>query len=164
MRLFGFLPVVARRSVVALGVAGMMLTMAPAAFAQDPAQQAPAQPAAPDPFKFAQGSPAIVMIQVKPGNETTLESAVSAVKSKMAASEKPEVQAQAQTINLMKLNVPIPDGQPAVYIIYIESPTGASYNIEAILGEIGEWRQDSEIYKQFSSAIAQWAPWPLVRK
>ena len=41
---------------------------------------------------------------------------------------------------------------------------GASYNIQNMLDEIGEWREDSEIYKQFSTSISTWAPWPLMKK
>lgn len=167
MRLFGFLPVMARRTVVALGVAGMTLTMAPVAYAQDPAAAAPqqaAQPAAPDPFKFDPSRPAIVMIQVKPGNDATFEAAFAAAKTKMAASEKPLLQQQAKTMNLMKLDVAGDPAQPVIYIVYLDTPTGASYNIQNMLDELGEWRADSELYKQFSAAIHQWAPWPLVRK
>lgn len=157
MRLFGFLPVVARRTVVALGVAGMMFVGASTAQAQDAAQ-------APDPFKFNSAQPAMIMIQIKPGTEATFEGVVAELKTKMAASEKAEVVAQGKTLNLVKADLQIPEGQAPVYLIYLDAPTGASYNIEAILTEIGEWRQDSELYTKFVAAIHQWAPWPLVRK
>lgn len=165
MRLFGFLPVVSRRVVVALGVAGMLFTVAATAQAQDPAAaQQPAAPAAPDPFKFDPSKPAMVMISVKPGTGATLEAAFAAVKTKMAASEKAPVVEQGKTMNLLKLDVAPTEGQPVIYIVMLETPSGGSYNIQNILDEIGEWRADSELYKQFSEVIVQWAPWPLVRK
>lgn len=167
MRVFGFLPVVGRRTVVALGVAGMMM-MASTAQAQEPPPppvQEPAAPAPPDPFKFNPSSPAILMIQINSGAEATFEQAFAAVKTKLAASEKPTANAQGRTMNLMKLDTPPAAGQPAIYVVMLDAPVaGASYNIQNILDEIGEWREDSEVYKQFSSSISTWAPWPMVKK
>ncbi len=170
MRVFEFLSVVGRRTVVALGVAGMMM-MASTAQAQEPpptpppAQEQPAAPAPPDPFKFDAAHPAMLMIQINSGSEATFEQAFSAVKTKLAASEKPAANAQARTLNLMKLNTPPAAGQPSIYVVVLDAPVaGASYNIQNMLDEIGEWREDSEIYKQFSTSISTWAPWPLVKK
>jgi hypothetical protein len=172
MRLFGSLPVMSRRTVVALGVTGMLFSMASVAQAQEPpptpppaAAAAPAQPEAPDPFKFDGSKPAMLMIQVKPGNEATFEAALTAVKAKLGASDKPNLPAQAATLNLLKLDAPPTEGQPVIYVIYLESPTaGVSYNIQNMLDSVGEWTADSELYKQFSTAIHMWAPWPLNRK
>lgn len=168
MRVFGFLPAVGRRTVVALGVAGMMM-MASTAQAQEPPPpppvQEPAAPAPPDPFKFDPSSPAILMIQINSGSEATFEQAFAAVKAKLAASEKPAANAQARTMNLMKLNTPPAAGQPSIYVVVLDAPVaGTSYNIQNMLDEIGEWREDSEVYKQFSSSISTWAPWPMVKK
>lgn len=166
MRLFGFLPVFGRRVVVAFGVAGMVL-MASTAQAQDPAAQQAAAPAAaqPDPFTFDGSNPALLMLSIKRGEEATFEAAFTEMKAKLAASEKQTAKDQSSTFDLLKLAAALPEGQPAIYVVVVNKPVaGVSYSIEKILEGVGEWRADSELYKKFVAAIAQWQPWPMIRK
>lgn len=170
MRLFGFLPVVARRTVVALGVAGMMLTMAPAAFAQDAAQQAPA---APDQFKFSGTNPVMLMLQINSGQEATFEQAVNEIRQGLAASDKPELQAQAKSLNLLRLEAEIPAGQPRLYFVHLDPPVaGVSYDWTQILYYSGAWKADDVearkvidgIFEKLKASVAQQQIWPLSKK
>ncbi len=172
MRLFGFLPVMARRTVVALGVAGMTLTMAPAAYAQDAAAAAPQQ-AAPDPFKFDGANPVFIMLQIKSGQDATFEQAFLAIRNGLAAAAKPELQAQAKSMTLLRVNADLPPGTARPYVISLDPPVaGVSYNFTVMLYESGAWKADDievrkvidEIYKNLAASVEQQFIWPLVKK
>jgi len=80
MRLSGILPVMGRRVVVALGVAGMLM-VASAASAQTAA--AAAQP--PDPLKFDGTHPAMILLSIKADQEAGFTAAIAAMKAGLAA-------------------------------------------------------------------------------
>lgn len=172
MRLFGFLPVMNRRTVVALGVAGMLM-MASTAQAQDPPPAAAAQPAAPDQFKFDGTSPIMLMLQIKAGQEATFEEAFTTIRNGLNAAAKPELQAQGKSMTLLRLTVDLPPGQARPYVIFLDPPVaGISYDFTKILYESGAWKAEDlevrkvvdEIYGKLAASVEQQAIWPLVKK
>lgn len=172
MRLFGFLPVMGRRVVVALGVAGMLM-VSQAAQAQDaaPAEQA-AQPEAPDQLKFDGSKPVMLLLSIKPGQEMVFEDGYNQVKAGLAASSKPEAQAQARSFNLMKVNATPGPGQPSLYVLYLNPPVAnVSYDWVKILYYSGAFDTEGEarakvdaIYEKFSASLESQNLWELIRK
>lgn len=176
MRLSGVFPVMGRRTVVALGVAGMLM-MASAAQAQEPPPaQPPAQaaaPAAPDLFKFDGTHPVMLMISVKPGQEAVFEEAFDAVRKGLAASDKPELQAQAKSMVLLRLTSDIPPTMNRPFVVYLDPPVAnLSYNFTKMIYESGAWKADDvevrkqidPIYEKFVASVAEQGIWPLVKK
>lgn len=164
MRLFGFLPVASRRTVVALGVAGMMM-MASVAQAQEPAAQ--------DQFKFDGAGPVMLMLQIKSGQDATFEEAFAAIRTGLAAAENPQLQAQGRSLTLLKLTVDPPPGQARLYLIYLDPPVaGASYDFTKMLYDSGAWKADDievrkvidDIYGKLVASVEQQAIWPLAKK
>jgi hypothetical protein len=165
MRLSGFLPVVGRRVVVALGVAVMMMVAASAQAQTPPAAAAPAAQEKPkDAFKF-EGTPAgpiLLMIQIKPGQEAAFEEAY-----------KPELQAQAKTMNLLRLTLDLPPDAPRPYVVVLDPPTpNVSYDFVAMLYYSEAWKADDPevrktidaIFEKLKSSVHQQAVWTMVRK
>jgi hypothetical protein len=72
MRLSGILPVMGRRVVVALGVAGLLM-VATSAQAQETPPAAAAQQEPPDLLKFDTATPKMVLLSVTVGQEATFE-------------------------------------------------------------------------------------------
>jgi hypothetical protein len=180
MRLSGFLPVVGRRVVVALGVAVMMMV---AASAQ--AQTAPAaQPE--DPLKFDGQHPAMVLLSIKAPAEAGFVESIGKMKALMAASTNPKAQAMGSGMAVYKLNVPasvqVAEAGPVfVYILQMETPVaGQSYNPLQIFyysgfflplddkGQPGgtpeERKKVDDIYNPIVAAVANLVPWPLIKK
>jgi hypothetical protein len=175
MSLFGSLPVNARRTVVALGVAGMLFSTVATAQAQDPAAAAPQQaaPAAPDPFKFDGMNPVFLMLTVKSGQEATFEEAFTAVRNGLMAADNPQLQSQGRSMTLLRLTADMPPGANRPFVVYLDPPVaGVSYNFTNILYESGAWKADDlevrkvidEIYKKLADSVAEQAIWPLVKK
>lgn len=171
MRLFGVLPVMARRTVVALGVAGMLFTMASTAQAQDAA--AAQQPAAADPFKFDGANPIMLMLQIKSGQEATFEEAFTAIRNGLNAAAKPELQAQGKSMNLMRLTADLPPGQARPYVVLLDLPVaGQSYDFTQMLYYSGAWKADDvegrkvvdAIFEKLKASVEQQAIWPLAKK
>lgn len=167
MRLFGFLPVVARRTVVALGVAGMMFTVASPAQAQEPAA------AQADPFKFDGSGPIMLMLQIKSGQEATFEEAFTAIRAGLTAAENPQLQAQGRSLNLLRLNVDLPPGQARPYVIFLDPPVSThSYDFTKMLYESGAWKADDvearkgidAIYEKLAASVQEQAIWPLSKR
>ena len=124
MRLSGVLPVVGRRVMVALGVAVMMLVAASAQAQTPPAAAAPQDKPA-DMFKFDANvaGPVLLMIYIKPGQEAPFEEAYDAIRKGLAASSKPELQAQAKTMSILRLNMDLPAEAPRPYVVVLDPPT-----------------------------------------
>lgn len=148
----------------------LMMTLAAAfvpalAAAQEPqTQEAPAQPAAPDPMKF-DGGTAIILNEIKPGKEADFEAVWSEIKSALAASEKPEFQQQAASLKMYKLGTPLPAGSNAIYVFALEPiASGMTYDPVKILFESGVFERPKadELYARLSDAYARITPWPLV--
>jgi len=174
MRLSGFLPVVGRRVVVALGVAVMMIVAA-SAQAQTPpttpAQPAAAQPEAPDTLKFASATPVMLLLSIKPGQEATFEQGFSEMKAGLAAA-KPEHQAQAKSMQLMKVDLAAA-GQPVIYILYLDPPvTDLSYDLTKIhyyggafdVSTVEARKKVDDLYAKFTASLAGVNAWPIVKK
>ena len=170
MRLSGVLPVVGRRVVVALGAA-VMLLMAASAQAQTPA--AAAQPDPPDPFKFDGTKPVMVLLSVTKGQEATFEAGFNEMKAGLAASSKPEFQAQAKSLNLLKVDAVPPEGQPALYLMFLDPPlSNVSYDITKTLYYSGAFdvstpelrKKVDEIYDKFKASLTNQTIWPIVKK
>ena len=173
MRLSGLLPVVGRRVVVALGVAVMMMVAASAEAQTPPAAAAAAQPAAEDPFKFAGDKPVMLLLSVTQGQEATFEAAIGEMKAGLAASTKPEFQAQGKSLQMMKVDAPLPAGQPAVYLVFLDPPVkDISYDITQILYYGGAFdvstpelrKKVDELYAKFTASLASRNIWPLAKK
>ena len=178
MRLSGVWPVVGRRVLVALGVAVMVMVMvaAPAQAQTPPAAAAPAAQEKPkDAFKF-EGTPAgpiLLMIQIKPGQEATFEEAYDTIRKGLAASTKPELQAQAKTMNLLRLTLDLPPDAPRPYVVVLDPPTpNVSYDFVAMLYYSEAWKADDPevrktidaIFEKLKSSVHQQAVWTMVRK
>lgn len=170
MRLSGFLPVIGRRVLVALGVAGMLMV---AASAQAQTAAAAAQPEQADPFKFDGTKPVMVLLSVKQGQEASFESAFSEMRAVLTAATKPEFQAQGKSMQLMKVDLPLPPEQPAVYLLYLDPPVpGLSYDITQIMYYAGAFdvstpelrKKVDDHYAKFTASLASRNIWPIVKK
>lgn len=173
MRLSRVFPVMGRRTVVALGVAGMLM-MASVAQAQDPAPaQAAAAPAAADPFKFDGTGPVMLMITVKGGQEAVFEEAYTAIRTALNASDKPELQAQGKSMQLMRLTADLPAGQARPYVVFLDPPVAnQSYEFTQLLYYSGAWKADDvevrkqidAIFEKLKASVDSQGIWPLARK
>jgi hypothetical protein len=171
MRLSGVFPVMGRRTVVALGVAGMLM-MSSVAFAQ----AAPAQAAAPvaaDPFKFDGTSPVMLMITVKGGQEAVFEEAYVAIRTALNASDKPELQAQGKSMQLLRLTADLPAGQARPYVVFLDPPVAnQSYEFTQLLYYSGAWKADDveirkqidAVFEKLKASVESQGIWPLARK
>jgi hypothetical protein len=172
MRLSGVFPVFGRRTVVALGVAGMLM-MASAVQAQDPAPAQAAAPAAADPFKFDGTSPVMLMITVKGGQEAVFEEAYVAIRTGLNASDKPELQAQGKSMQLLRLTADLPAGQARPYVVFLDPPVAnLSYEFTQLLYYSGAWKADDvevrkqvdAIFEKLKASVESQGIWPLARK
>jgi hypothetical protein len=171
MRLSGFLPVVSRRVVVALGVTGMLL-MASSVSAQDvPAAAAPPQEE--DALMFDGSKSMMLLLSVTVGQEATFEAGFNEMKAGLNATAKPEYMAQAKSMQLMKVDAVPPAGQPVLYLLFLDPPVPAlSYNITKILYYGGAFDVSTpeartkvdELYAKFSASLANQNIWPLLKK
>jgi len=174
MRLSGVLPVISRRVVVALGVAGLLMV----------ATSAQAQEAAPaDPLKFDGTHPAMVLLQIKAPAEAGFVESIGKLKELLAASTNPKAQALGSGMTIYKLNVPASVQQAEVgpifiYVLHMETPVaGQSYNPLQIFyysgfflpldekGQPGgtpeERKKVDDVYNPIVAAVANVVPWPL---
>lgn len=168
MRLSGVFPVIGRRTVVALGVAGM-LVMASAAQAQEPPPaQPPAQaaaPAAPDPLKFENAELVILLWQIKPEKADDFAALIKELKAKMVANEKPEVKAHGESIKLMRVQTDPAVAGPALFLLSLDPPSALSYDsVKMIYDQAGFTREEADaLYKRLADAHVQLVPWNIKR-
>lgn len=127
-----------------------------------PAQQAPAAPAA-DVLKFSSQT-AIVFNQIKADKTADFEAVWTEIKAGLAASSKPELQAQAASMKMFKLDVQLPPTEPRIYLFYINPVPGATFDPVKILFESGafERAKADELYAKLKDTYTQIQPWPLV--
>ena len=172
MRLLGSMPVLVRRVVVALGVAGMLLVASPVR-AQDAAASQQAAQDEPDPFMFKSATPVMVLLSINQGQEATFESGYREMIAGLMAGAKPEFQAQAKSMQLMKVDLPTTAGQPVVYVLYLNPPiTTLSYDFTKIfyyneafdVSTIEARKKVDDIYAKFTASLASRNLWPLVMK
>ena len=126
------------------------------------AQQAPAAPAA-DVLKFSSQT-AIVFNQIKADKTADFESVWTEIKAGLAASSKPELQAQAASMKMFKLDVQLPATEPRIYLFYINPVPGATFDPVKILFESGafERAKADQLYAKLKDTYTQIQPWPLV--
>ncbi|HUR20315.1 MAG TPA: hypothetical protein VMZ90_05860 [Vicinamibacterales bacterium] len=176
MRLSGFLSVVGRRVKVAAGVAAMMMVATSAQAQTPPAAAAPASQEKPkDMFKF-EGTPTgpiLLMMQIKQGQETAFEEAYDTIRKGLAASTKPELQAQAKTMNLLKFNTDLPAEAARPYVVILDPPTpNVSYGFVEMLYYSEAWKADDvevrkqidAIFEKLKGAVVQQGVWNMVKK
>jgi hypothetical protein len=170
MRLSGSVPVLGRRMMVGLAMAGMLLVAAPG-FAQDPAAAGAQEP--PDMLLFKTAAPVMMVLSVNQGQEATFESGYRDVIAGLNAASKPEFQQQAQSMQLMKVDLPPSAGQPVLYLIYLNPPmTMVSYDFTKILYYSGAFdistpearTKVDDIFAKFKVALAGTNVWPLAKK
>jgi hypothetical protein len=159
---------------VALGVA-VMLMVAASAQAQTAPAAAAAQEKPKDLFKFDANlpGPILLMIQIKPGQEAVFEEAYDTIRKGLAASSKPELQAQAKTMNLLRLTTELPADSPRPYVVVLDPPTpNVSYDFIAMLYYSEAWKADDvevrktidSIFEKLKASVAQQGVWNMVRK
>ena len=162
MRLFVAQPV--RRLMITALAALFVVWTAAVASAQDAAAQQPAAPAQPDPLRFAAG-PLIIYNQIKGDKAADFEAAWGEILKGLAASSKPELQAQASAVKMYKIGGAAAPDQPRVYVFYVEQlpAGGATFDPIKLLYESGafERAKADEVYGKIKDAYMQIAPWPL---
>lgn len=168
MRLSGFFPVMGRRTVVALGVTGMLAVASMAQAQTPPPAQPPAQaaaPAAPDPLKFENAELVILLWQIKPEKADDFASLIKELKAKMATNEKPEVKAQGESIKLMRVQTDPTVAGPAIFLLMLDPPVSMTYDsVKMIYDHAGFTREEADaLYKRLSEAHMQLAPWNIKR-
>ena len=172
MRLSGFLPVMSRRVLVALGVAGMLL-VASSGYAQVAAPAQEGQPEVKDAFKFDGSTSVMVLWSVKQGQEAAFEEAFNEMKAGLVGATKPAFQAQGNSMQLMKVDAPPAAGQPVLYLLFLDPPvTDLSYNITQVLYYGGAFdvetpearKKVDDLYAKFTAALASQNIWPIVKK
>lgn len=174
-----------RRSFVTVGFA--LLVGASTAQAQSqapaapPASQTPAAAAAPaqapapadDPLRFKSDSAAIIF-SVKPEATADFEAGYKALLAQMAVTAKPGMKELGASMQLSKLAAPAVAGQPAVYLMWIQTPSKEfSYVYGKILFYSGKEQGDkydgifekqedaTAIYQKLFGAISGINPFPV---
>lgn len=127
-----------------------------------PAAQQPAAPAA-DVLKFSSQT-AIVFNQIKADKTADFEAVWAEIKAGLAASAKPELQAQAASMKMFKLDVELPPTEPRIYLFYISPVPAVTFDPVKILFESGafERAKADELYAKLKDTYTQIQPWPLV--
>jgi hypothetical protein len=124
-----------------------------------------------DPLKFTTDA-AIVIWQVKPEAAADFEGAWTAIKTKLAASDKPEWKELGDGLKMFKVTAAgMPAGSPVVFVFQLNPPSKAlSYDPSKILyAPGGLWTDRAEsdaLFKKIADAlVAQGglAPWPLAK-
>ena len=176
MRVVGLMSASSRRAIVLLGLVAVFAAtssvraqQAPAAGAPAPAPaQAPAPP--PDGMKFSSDA-ALVIWSVKADQTANFEKVMAALKTRLSASDNPEVKALAEGMKLFKAAVPPQAGQPVSYLHRIDPASKTlSYNPTFLLFEakkadgmttIFERAEAKELYDLLIAAIDNLNPLPL---
>lgn len=160
MALFGFVSAAGRRAVATVGLAAVFgLASAQAQEPAAPAQaQAPAQPAQQeDLFKFSTGA-GYFQFLVNPAQAADFESVWTAIFTKLAASEKPELKEIGTSLKMYKAD-PQPGGNPQVTYLFVADPAPAtqSFSISPfLLFESGlfERPEAEQLFAKISASVA----------
>jgi hypothetical protein len=120
------------------------------------AQQAPAAGGAQEDAFLFTGDAGVVIFQVKPTATADFEAAWGEIKTKLSASDKPDLKTQGESIKIFKMNAaPAPD-QPVGYLLSIESPVKASYNpVKILYAQGGPWDRAAAdaAYKKIAESV-----------
>src|SRR5688572_21974755 len=127
------------------------------------APQQPAAPAQPDPLKFS-STVAMVLNEIKPEKAADFEAVWAEIKAGLAASQKPEHQAQASSFKIYKIGVELPAGANHIYVFYVDPVPAGTFDPVKILYESGafERAKADELYGKLKDSYARITPWPLV--
>jgi len=138
-----------RSPVIALGLVVGALT-AGTAFAQQPAQQAQAAPAA----RVFASDAGMVLNFIKPDKTGDFEMVVAKLKEALQKSDKPERKQQAQSWKVFKSPEPAGNGQVLYVFIIDPAVKGADYTVSTILAEAFP-QEVQTLYKMYAEAYAQ---------
>jgi hypothetical protein len=132
---------------------------------QGAAQAPPAggQPA--DQFLFS-GDAGLIIFQVKPDKAADFESAWMEIKTKLSASDKPDLKAQGESIKIYKIAAPPNPADPVGFLLQVDPPSKASYDPGKIMFAPGSpWeRKDADVtYKKIVDGIASISIMPLAK-
>ena len=155
-----------RRGIVAAVMVAVLAVGASARAQQAPAPAAgapaPAQPE--DPFKFTTDAALVIWI-VKTDKVADFESFWSELRTKAAASDKPEVKSVAESLKLFKADGPAtPDG--ITYFSIMDPAKAPTYSPTVLLYSSGLYPERpaaDAMYAKLSGAIAQIRPVGLVK-
>jgi hypothetical protein len=174
MKLSGFASAWGRRAFVMATLGGLVAAGPRIAFAQAPAAPAPAAPAAPaeqapppkDEFQFSSDA-AIVLWTIKPEATNDFELVWKTVKGKLAASDKPEMKALGDSMQIFKVEM-VPGAAPGpVTYMFVMAPVvkGATYHPIKILYESGIFpREEAQpLFEKLSGAYTGINPLSLVK-
>ena len=184
MRVVGMMSAASRRAVVMLGIAAVCAVsearaqQAPAA----PAPQAPAAPGAPaaappqqqappeDGLKF-NADAALIIWQVKPEGAAAFEKAMGVLRSRLAASDNPELKAAGDSLKVYKQAAASEPGKPVTYFSRVDPASKTvSYNPSFLMFSakkadgttLFERAEADELYKLLIDAVAGVNALPLV--
>ena len=150
-------------AVLAVG-ASARAQQAPAPAAGAPAAGAPAPAPPEDPFKFTTDAALVIWI-VKTDKVADFESFWSELRTKAAASDKPEVKSVAESLKLFKADGPAtPDG--ITYFSIMDPAKAPTYSPTVLLYSSGLYPERpaaDAMYAKLSGAIAQIRPVGLVK-
>jgi hypothetical protein len=121
MRVSGFLSASSRRMLLGLGLAA---TLCAAASGVSAAQAAGGQAAPPDPFKFTTDAMAIIW-NVNSDKAGDFESVWNTVRSKLVASDKPDLKDMGTNLRLYKL--PAGQGPTVSYLMFSDPASKTTY-------------------------------------
>jgi hypothetical protein len=131
-------------------------------------QAAPAagqQAAQADALKFSTEA-AVVIWQVKAASAADFESAWTAIKTKLAASDKPDLKELGESLKIFKASVPAGPDQPVVYVMEMNPASKTlSYDPAHILYTPDMWpREEADaLFKKIADSIANISALPLVK-
>ena len=143
--------------VACAGVAGVLT--ATTTFAQQPAQQAPAQPAgqaqpAPQTRTFNNDG-GMILNFIKPDKAADFEEVMGKLKEALQKSDKPERKEQAQGWRIFKSPEPAAGGNILYIFVIFPSVKNADYSVANLLAEAFPAEQVNDLYKKYAGAYAQ---------
>ena len=134
--------------------------------AQEQAPPAAGQQAAQaDALKFSTEA-AVVIWQVKAANAADFESSWTAIKTKLGASDKPDLKELGDSLKIFKASVPTAADQPVVYVMEISPASKTlSYDPARILYTPDMWpREEADaLFKKIADSIANISALPLTK-
>jgi hypothetical protein len=137
---------------------------APPAGGQQPASGGQ-QAAQADALKFTTEA-AVVIWQVKPASAADFESSWTAIKTKLSASDKPDLKELGDSVKIFKASVPAAADQPVVYVMEISPASKTlSYDPARILYTPDMWpREEADaLFKKIADSIANISALPLTK-
>lgn len=180
MRVVGSMSATSRRVMVMLGIAATC-AVSQAWAQQAPAAGAPAQPAAPaqqpapaaeqqDGLKFSADA-ALIIWSVKPESSAGFEKAMSVLRSRLVASDNPELKAVGDSLKIYKQAAPPEAGKPVTYFSRVDPASKTvSYNPQFLMfsakkadgSTLFERAEADELYKLLLDGVQGVNALPLV--